>query len=176
MTKIIQPTIRTNPYSPDCGDILDEGKKYILRKVENKEDLGDFVFLSCFSNDPWEALKVLNISRVDLQFSFKYKCPWSENWYYHFIPVALVLKNGVEQYRTDNLKNSSFDYAFDSSWAKQFTNGVLPEADSIQMAFLGHGYTYGTLPCDGNGDLINVLIELDNGDMLFGHCWEWYNK
>lgn len=176
---MIKPVIQKQPYKPEIGDIL-SGGEYIVRQVGNKEKLEDYLFIGVFGNNPWHALERLNIDSTKLKEAFKYKCPFSENIYYHFVPVALILKNGVDSYRNfyeeQNGEGMYSDYLFDLEWIKQMSQDVLPEANTIQMAMLGHGYTDGTLPSDGSGDFINVLIELDNGDFLFGHCWEWYNK
>ena len=178
---MIKPVIQKNPYKPDCGDIL-SGGEYLVRKVDYKEKLGDYLWISLFGNNPWNALERLGIESKELKETFKYKCPFSDNIYYHFTPVVLVLNNGVDSYRKyyeeqNGIKDPLYtDYLFDTKWGRRLSMEVLPEATTIQMAMLGHGYTEGTLPSDGSGDFINVLIELDNGDFLFGHCWEWYNK
>lgn len=176
---MIKPVKQTTPYKPEIGDIL-SGGEYLVRKVENKEKLEDYLWIGTFGNNPWHAIERLGVDSKELRESFRYECPFTKNTYYHFIPVVLVVKNGVEQYRdkfeVDNGSGEHNDYLFDLEWTKKMSGGVLPEASSIQMSMLGHGYTVGTLPSDGWGDFINVLIELDNGDFLFGHCWEWYNK
>lgn len=172
---MIIPMTQKNPYKPECGDIL-SGGEYLVKKVENKDKIGDYLFISTFGNNPWNAIERLGIHSKPLKQAFRYECPFTKNTYYHFIPVALVLNNGVEQYKKEFKDNPDVDYLFDTKWAKSLSMGVLPEANTIQMSMLGHGYTEGTLPSDGGGDFINVLIELDNGDFLFGHCWEWYNK
>jgi hypothetical protein len=50
------------------------------------------------------------------------------------------------------------------------------ELTSIQKSLIGPGYTSGTLKTDGHGKIKTGKIELDNGDWLFVHFWEWYNK
>jgi hypothetical protein len=178
---VIKPIKQTTPYKPEIGDIL-SGGEYLVRQVANKEKLENYLWVATFGNNPWHAIERLGIDSKELKEAFRYKCPFTDNIYYHFVPVALVIKNGVDQYRKkfeeDNgSKDSNYnDFLFDLEWTKRMSGGVLPEANTIQMAFLGHGYTDGTLPSDGAGDFVNVLIELDNGDFLFGHCWIWYNK
>jgi hypothetical protein len=178
---MIQPITQVKPYKPEFGDIL-SGGEYLVRKVKNKEDLGDYLWVGTFGNNPWHAIERLGIDSTKLKAIFRYSCPFTDNVYYHFIPVVVILKNGEKTYRktfedANGGPSTGFDYLFDLEWSRGLTiKGVLPEANTIQMTMLGHGYTDGTLPNDGSGDFINVLIELDNGDFLFGHCWEWYNK
>jgi hypothetical protein len=176
---VVKPIKQTSPYKPEIGDIL-SGGEYLVRKIGNKEKLEDYLYVSTFGNNPWHALERLGIFAEEIRQAFRYKCPFSDNIYYHFIPVALVVKNGTQQYRDklekDNGPTVNYDFMFDLKWIKDMSHGVLPEANSVQMAFLGHGYTDGTLPSDGFGEFENFLIELDNGDFLFGHCWVRYNK
>jgi hypothetical protein len=173
---MINPIIQKKPYTPDNGDIL-SGGKYIVRKVKNIEDLGSLLSATALSNNPWKSLKMLNVETEHIRKAFQYLCPYTDNKYYHFIPAAIVIKNGVDAYRKPNYEDKSFDYLFDLDWV---TNCVFqhkhPHLNSIGKSMLGHGYTDGTLPNDGHGNHIEVLIELDNDDYLFGYCWEWYNK
>ena len=41
---------------------------------------------------------------------------------------------------------------------------------------MGHGYTYCTLPSDGSNHKDVCMIRLDNGDILVGQTWVWFNK
>jgi len=184
---MIKPIIQKKPYKPDIGDIL-SGGEYIKKNVrdvshvagksdEFKTFFGDIGkgFISIYGN-PWEILEDMNIETADFKKIFQYECPYTGNTYYHFIPIAIIVnhKSDVQQYRQLNFASESYDYRFDLEWILKMQK--IPEIDDIGRSMLGHGFTSGTLPSDGDGKFIRVLIELDNGDHLFGHCWEWYNK
>lgn len=175
---MIEPVIQKQPYTPDCGDIL-SGGEYLVREVKGSEIIGNFLSSQAVSDNPWKSLKVLGIDVAPLKKAFQYSCPYTRNTYYHFIPLAILLIEGhdVDMYRKGPYESPSWNFAFDLEWNKKRCHtfddfGLNRVADSM----LGHGYTDGTLPSDGSGEHIRVLIELSNGDFLFGYCWQWYNK
>jgi hypothetical protein len=172
---MIKPVIQKKPYKPEIGDIL-SGGEYLLKKVGSKDKLGDVIFACAADRNPWESLKKTDIDIDPLKKAFKYECPYTGNIFYHFIPAAIVIKSDVKVYRKTPLDDKDYDFMFDLDWVKNILKDHHPELDEISQSMLGHGYTYGTLPTDGIGGWIEVLIELDNGDCLFGICWEWYNK
>jgi len=172
---MIKAIIQKKPYVPEIGDIL-SGSEFIVRKVKNDEKLGNFIFANAISHNPWITLKKLDIDAEQLKKEFEYKDPFTDNTYYHFIPLAIIVKD-VNVYRKGRYSSKDCDYLFDVEWNTSFVcKDKHPELNSISKSMLGHGYTDGTLPNDGDGKHIEVLIELDNGDFLFGYCWEWYNK
>lgn len=161
---MIKPIIQKQPFTPDYGDIL-SGGEYLAREVKGSEIIGNFLSTQAINNDPWETLTALSINVAPLKKAFQYSCPYTRNTYYHFIPLAILLIDGhdIDMYRK-GYESPSWDFAFNLKWSKQC------------CSMLGHGYTDGTLPSDGSGKHIKVLIELDNGDFLFGYCWLWFNK
>jgi len=179
---MIKPVVQKKPYKPDIGDIL-SGGEYIKTNVhfgatvDFKTIFGGIGkgFIPLYRN-AWQRLEEMNVEVVNLEKAFQYKCPYTENTYYHFMPVAIIINHdsNVEQYRQPNFAHSFHDYLFDLEWILHMDK--MPEIDDIGRSMLGHGYTSGTLPSDGSGRFINILIELDNKDHIFGHCWEWYNK
>jgi len=171
---LIKPITQKRPYKPDCGDIL-SGGEYLVRMVKDKEDLGNLLGANIVSQNPWSSLKRLGIDTESLKKAFKYHCPYTGNIYYHFIPAAILVKS-VEPYRKYPYDEIDWDWAFDLEWNRERTKEGHPELNNVGESMLGHGYTEGTLPSDGSGSFIKVLIELSNGDYLFGYCWEWYNK
>jgi hypothetical protein len=168
---MIKPIKCEKPYTPDLGDIL-YGSEYIEKEIK-KEDIKNLNTIPiCVYNggNPW--LSLINRFGIDatvLEEAVKYSCPYTDNHYYWFVPVRLVLrKNTITYYK----KDSKDDYAYDIDWWKS----VNFRMNTIINAHLGHGYTDGTLPYDGSGNTEIVLVPLDNGDALLGYCWFWYNK
>lgn len=174
----IKPVVQKKPYKPEIGDIL-SGGEYLVKKISNKDRLGPFIFSTTISRNPWESLRQMGIDVDPLIKVFKYECPYTNNIYFHFIPAAILLenKNKAKVYRKPPLDDKSWDFMFNVDWINDnLLRGAHPELDPISLSMMGHGYTKGTLPTDGNGGFIETLIELDSGDHIFGLCWEWYNK
>lgn len=173
---MINPVVQRKPYTPKTGCIL-SGGDFIVKKVEKTDVLGQVIFACAAERNPWVSLKSMGVNSDPLVEAFKYECPYTGNTFYHFIPVAIVIKNDVDAYRKSPYDLKDFDYMFDLDWINNdLLRGQHPELNTISESMLGHGFTTCTLPTDGDGGWIEVLIELDNGDYLFGVCWEWYNK
>lgn len=173
---MIKPVKCEKPYIPETGDII-SGGEYIAKRVLKKEVLGPVIFAYAVERNPWKSLKGMGIDTTSLEEAFKYECPYTGNTFYHFIPAAIIIKNDVKVYRKPPYDSKDYNYAFDLEWINEsILKGQHPELGSIAESMLGHGYTSYALPTDGDGGWIEVLIELDNGDYLFGVCWEWYNK
>lgn len=177
---MIEPIIQKNPYKPDCGDIL-SGGEYLIRQLRDTEFVGNWISTRIYDENPWRSLKKMGINTKPLEKAFKYTCPFTGNTYYLFVPLMILLNSGepedIKVYRQPPLNTSSLDYAYDLEYNKE----ICPFFSSMGMgrildSMLGHGYTDGTLPSDGDGEVIKVLVGLDNGDFLAGFCWQWYNK
>jgi hypothetical protein len=167
---MIKPAKNNQSYSPDNGDIL-YGSRYVLNevKIEDAEHMDRLPI--CFYNtgNPWISLpKRLGIDADELKKAVEYDCPYTKNKYYWILPTYLVLTSNTVKY----YNGKPDDFEFDIDWWKR--SDIKP--NSIQLALLGHGYTNGTLPCDGSGAIKLVLVSLDNGDALLCYCWIWYNK
>lgn len=57
-----------------------------------------------------------------------------------------------------------------------FREGLHLSSDSITRGLMGTGYTDFTNPNDGSASIAPYGIELENGDFIYGVCWEWANK
>jgi hypothetical protein len=166
----IMPVIQSKSFEPDLGDIL-YGANFISGHIKDKNILDLKKLPICLYNDgnPWVVLpNRFKIDARNLEKAVQYKCPYTRNIFYWILPHALILKkNSVEYYG-----GNKDQYAFDLEWWKNLSNNP----GKIVMSLLGHGYTEGTLPCDGVNSIELVTIDLDNGDQLLAFCWFWYNK
>lgn len=170
MIKIIP---KDKPYTPDIGDIL-YGNKYVSSACDPKS-VTDFLVLTGYHL--WKSLSYFNIDYEQCMKDFEYQCPFSGNLYYWFVPVALIIRNGSDKYRPATpTPNYEDDYRLDVEWHSSILKHDLEKPNNMVRSFLGHGYTNGTLPSDGSNCLHSVLLNLDNGDSIFGFCWIWYNK
>jgi len=184
--KAIKFVRQAQPWKAEFGDILGDGRDFV-KCLFRKKMLTEYdpVPLTTIADFSWAALDRIGITdRAYLQETFEYVCPWSENVYYHFMPWLLLTKD-TERYTKP--KTPFAEMAFDAEWTRDM---VLPgyfstmdgtetkeaQKDEITQAMLGHGYTEGTLPCDGNGENKLACLELDNGDLIAGWLFVWYNK
>jgi hypothetical protein len=169
-----------NPYTPRIGDLLcgfrkDAGVHLALEKFTG--DLKDYqiIPLACLLPNPWQALGSLQIY-VD-EIKDIHDCPYTGYAYYSLVPTALLSKN-LEQYEPP-LGVPFADYAMDAEWHLHMSGNKperLVELTPIQKLLLGSGYTHGTRYLDGHGKTEEGVVNLDNGDLLWVHFWEWYNK
>jgi hypothetical protein len=177
--KFEKPKIKLLPTQEvfaDNGDILC-GQTFIIKQPIIDLSAGhDKLLPLCMTSDPWITLARYNVDASDLKTMLEYECPFSDNKYYWFIPNLILIKNDVEIYRQGKLKSKEYDYYFDTAFMKQMHGDRLFELDEVQRAFLGHGYTDGTLPSDGSGKLERAAVALENGDFLLGRTWLWFNK
>ena len=165
----IQIIKQPKPYSPEYGDIL-YGAEYVEKEVK-KEDINKVIPIGARSSYIWESLEGrFGIEVASIRDELIYGCPWSDNRYYWCLPEWLVLReNDVNYYKELDTPLKTFGYYWDTEWwLRVFRGEVL---NRVISTFLGHGYTSGTLPSDGSGEIKPVLIGLDNGDALYAHCW-----
>lgn len=174
------------PWKPKYGDILAGGYKHIKCLFE-EEMLTEYdpILLTTITDFSWAALKRVGIADVDIiRKMFKYKCPWTDNTYYHFMPWLLLTKDKT---RYTQPETSFGETAFDVGWTRDMvlpsyfsemdgTTKKVVEKDSITQAMLGHGYTECTLPFDGHGRNMICCLGLNNGDLIAGWLFVWFNK
>ena len=181
------------PFSSWEGDDTKTGGGWYSKPPEEVWEDKPFLRLGFLAYNTWVALERL---AIDLQCTFRqmvaYKCPFSDNRYYWFVPCAVFTDN-VEWWvdRVEGSIQLGRDYALDVEWQRNVFNGcrqrthpggcnpilakTFPLSD-IDKAFLGHGYTDFTYPNDGDGHLHPAVVSLSNGDYLGGTVWVWYNK
>jgi len=172
---MIIPIKSANLFKLDCGDILC-GEEYIDSLLTEEDFSKNYISLSSIGNDTWHSLQIFNIKINELQKEFEYECPFNNNKYFWFVPSILLLTSTTDPRLIygNNLSNQRKEFIFDFGWTRQMKSGR--ELSGIQKAFLGHGYTVGTLPSDGSNELIQVKIKLNNNDFIGGYCYVWYNK
>ena len=86
---------------------------------------------------------------------------------------SVILTDDIKKYE-EYIPLHMRSMCYDMKWMKsQYTIDAIGD---IQQSLLGHGYTDGTYPSDGDGELILLDAQLDNGDMVVGWGWVWYNK
>jgi hypothetical protein len=172
MKAITKPIKQEIPYTPEIGDIL-SGAEFIKRTTPELEDFYEWNYFPANSANlnVWESLKKFGIDISELRRTVEYQCPWSNNRFYHFLPIV-VIANDLKLYRECFHGD---DYMFLGK-DMGVTDKYVFDLNEIHKSMMGHGYTEFTLPIDGHGKWIKVLVELENHDFLFGYCWEWYNK
>jgi hypothetical protein len=126
--------------------------------------------------DPFSTLERMGINSKKLLDS-NYPCPFKKgNYYYGIVPIGLIT-NDPKPYRQAEFSNERYDWIFDFEWhTRFFLLDIDNKPNSIMTSFLGHGFNSGILPCDGSNNIVNVLIELSNGEFIIAKTFEWYNK
>lgn len=173
---MFQP-VETSKKVIDCGDIL-YGDIWISQvfALNTPEMIKDYR-LPIFSTSPWETLKNRLINSDLLENTFKYSCPFKRNGYYYwYIPACILLRDKDPYKYFKNKEDPSIKFNTDIEYWKTYLKEGPAKPNSIQQSFLGHGFTFSTLPSDGIVELKLATIELDNGDALLGWVWVWFNK
>lgn len=187
--KEIQILKRNGELNNELGDFL-FGEPYInlleQKDLEENEVLL-LIFLAYFSPNALAKLGCFNeISLSQFLRAGSYECPFNSNrqCFFGLYPLAILSKD-ISKYRLGDLRGGHYDIAWDVEWTKTMScagydkdkNKIVKiDIDNIATAYLGHGYTEGTLPYDGSGKVKQVKVRLSNGDWLVCATWEWYNK
>lgn len=173
----IYPVISTNPYKPDHGDLVCEFNfpemgKYL--ETPSKERFKDkqVLPLRLLSPNPWKALTELRIKAE--AFHAPYECPYTGYTFYSIVPSALISDDLKGKYGFVNHWNK--DYLFDYEFQRDMFRDNILELGTIGDLILGSGYTEMTHVNDGSRSKLKSIINLDNGDKLYVHFWEWHNK
>lgn len=170
------------PYIPDNGDVIFMRKFYMEKKPEfpPAADLQPLLFGSLGTN-PWRMLGYIRAVDFDQVFELvkkvSYSCPTHNIAYLGAMPVALISRD-LRMYKDQAITQygeGQVEHAFDVGFTRSM-NPELNVLNQIDLLRLGHGYDFSRLPSDGYGSLIDLQVEIDNGDIVIFKTWEWYNK
>lgn len=185
LTKIIR---HKNPVPVDeTGDILSPFRNWEMTSTgagffskPDKSFYGErkFLPLNSISRKVWQPLEILNIKFENFKKTVSYECPYTGYTHYDAIPIYLYSENVDEI--IDNTKEVMWKDMFkDHSWQVD-CHGFNVTRDfkitPIMKSFMGPGYTYGTLPSDGDCYREDAIVALDNGDYLGFKVKVWFNK
>lgn len=176
--KLVELQVPEKVYKPDIGDVLWEAKEWLaeIAPLLWDSDRWDAIYLELIHKNPWQALRDIAVHAEQLISGSSYCCPYTGYGHFGIVPNAILSKN-PEQYRKQLVKTRGPDLAMlDFDWVRKMCACSANEPSDIQKLLLGSGYTGGTLPCDGSGEIQVGYVCLSNGDMLRVHFWEWYNK
>jgi len=157
-------------YIPDCGDIL-FGSDYISSKFDRKTVKSLLLFHNL---NQWNSLIELDIDHSKFKNSVRYMDFLTNNEYFWFLPI-MITSTEKDVHIKFNKKESVYtdiDYCL-----RSFYDGdKLNKPYKISQSLLGHGYTYGTLPDDGDNTIDLLNVDLNETDKITGYCWIWFNK
>jgi len=176
------------PFKPDIGEIL-YGEDYF--EEFTKDDLKEKDILPlCYMNaiNPWKVLQIFSVDPYPFQSQVSYHCPLLNQEYYWAVP-SYILTNDLAQYlkgtRHAQLFQNDWDYLReigrehykkDSSGNADLHRDHLMFLSRATDLLLGSGFTEGTLPSDGSGEIKEAKINLNNGDFIVANLWFWFNK
>ncbi len=183
MSKIQSPLVERvgklqTPSKRFCGDIVYGGEPYVAAidiPLAINWKLRKPFFLSGLEGFPWMVLaQQIGCSNAEeVAKTFVYECPWTENQYTGFVPMAIETDD-LEKFRP--LIPEWREYLLDVDFMKKGYKSRPYAMDGIAQSFAGHGYESGTLPMDGDHRLALAAINFENGDRLIGWLWLWFNK
>jgi hypothetical protein len=160
----------------DCGDLVCEfyqpdSGRYL---EDNPCRDGQIIPLGVFYPNPWDSLKVLEIDVTLIKI--EYVCPYTDFHCFSIVPTALIRTNLEEKWgELVQKKWGNSGYVLDHEWHKSAWGDVCGLSD-IARLLLGSGYTEGTHIHDGSRERKETTVRLSNGDAIWVHFWEWYNK
>jgi hypothetical protein len=169
-------------YEHDYGDLIGDYAQYI--REFSKDDLKDLniLNLSYFSPNTWKAVLNNPVFDNDVFQKIKklttYDCPYTNNHYTSLIPISIWSKNVEKYFSTENFHWFK-EMACDKDWNLkdiELSSFEQVELSDIHKLLLGSGYTSGTLMSDGSNSIVPVLIDLDNGDLMYAATFVWHNK
>jgi len=168
---------QTKRFKPEIGEFpFDQGSLIYSKGLFDLLDTGFSMFPLIFNMhyNPFVTLRRLGLQ---IQDAFvRYNCPFNtNNTYYGIVPIGIETKK-TKLYRQEEFSDNSYDYVFDLNFQAKYIHQYLREVDDITSCFLGHGYDDSRLPFDGSIKIVNVKLELSNGDFIIAKTFEWYNK
>lgn len=177
---------KANPIAePKIGDILYCGEylsrvelevQELIQQPEWRFKPGTLNRLIQTQTRGFKGLFEIGVDATVLEESVRYNCPWSDNVYYWMYPLG-VISDDEKKYGRDSEDTQGFPWLCRKINTRTNMDDIDPSVfGKLVDAMLGHGYTAGTLPCDGSGEKVLATIPLDNGDELLVACWVWFNK
>ena len=179
----------TNPYKPNCGDLVcgfdkPDSEQY-LETWEHPKSGKSFPFpegqvlpLCLIDPHPWHAIDKLGIDAGAIRCP--YECPYTRYTFHSIVPAALVSTDLEGKWgdiiRKPGVARHSHDYVLDWDYHKSMWKEKVFDLHEVGQAILGLGYTHGTGIWDGSGSKHSTVVNLDNGDKLWVYFWEWHNK
>lgn len=177
-------------YVPEIGDVLfeladwmNEHSVTLASAAADAIQMRKFQTIPLYSIDPhpYRAIYMAGIDDAVMREKSAYKCPYTKYEHYAFVPTAIFTDDTLKYKplieRRIELEQRGIwfgvDYALDADWNADHSD---LELTSVQKSILGPGYTGLTGIRDGHGRVKQGLLPLDNGDKLYVHFWEWYNK
>lgn len=184
ITKVIKPD---KAATPEFGEILHAGE-FLSRVDIHTVDLEEFDTRARHHNrlvqaespatyDGFNGFREVGVDAGVLVDQVVYKCPWSNNRYHWMYPLGVVTTDEWQYGRDrDNIRKHPELCRVINQQTDMENIDPLVTIPKITHAMMGHGFTTGTLPCDGSGKKVIATIPLDNGDELLVVCWIWRNK
>lgn len=172
--KIIRPIKPAESTKPKYADVLYAGE-FITRIELSIADFGSRKLVQS-DDHGFNGLSEFGVDFSNFQTRTVYECPWSGNHYHWMYPLGIVTDDERE-YDGDGDAHKCRPWLcreIDQRNNMDFVNPM--QWGKVVDAMLGHGYTTGTMPCDGSGEKVLATIPLDNGDELLVACWVWSNK
>lgn len=162
-------------YKNKIGDIL-FGKEYLeeinIKELEKKR--------YCYDVSVNRLPKEL---QNELKKYFQYECPFIVgNRYLWFTPSFVFTDTPDKQEIMHQFQKTLKDkkmYGWFSDQIKaieEFDEYRNNDTFGSEGLYMGHGYTDCTLPYDGSNHKDVCMIRVDNGDILVGQTWVWFNK
>lgn len=170
------------PYIPENGDLLcDFGDAAHSRPSQYLETplkaypKGQVMPLGIIHPNPLQAATRLGIDTLPILSA--YSCPYTGYEFWTIVPVAICSTNLKKKWgEAVRAVYHSPELALDHDWHRRMHKDEIFELSDIGRLLLGSGYTSSTGINDGSRSRRQTAVRLSNGDMLWVHFWEWYNK
>lgn len=185
--------MKVTNYTPEYGDIDyaygTSHQKFLIDYDEKLVKNLNPLHLAYFNDDRWHAWvdhPLIGLEGHEFRDQCHYSCLFLKDAY-AFVP-KYIFSDNIEKYFDHYEYDPWFkDIALDVEWTmtrvgqtkEQFwenLNEYCIERDHFFDLLLGTGHHEGILPSDGSAGLKPFLVELNNGDYIYGYGWVWYNK
>lgn len=131
----------------------------------------------------WDILdKWFDIDVEEFKDEVKYRCPWSKNEYYYFMPLFYKPANPTAFRKMVSRRNDKnrWLYLFEEAsdkwgwgwWIKPNEVKVTSLTDSL----MGHGYTQAIAYDNGSPAKQYVVVNCEDGSQIYGVSWRFDHK